>query len=357
MNDDSIQRGDRLRTNLNETYDSETSAIVYAEGSLQTSEGKTTHRLIRHSDLFEVRGIIDSQFTNKFISELNGYPLENDIPIFETLNSALAEKTPDVFIIGTAPLGGGLSEELLASVESALAHGLDVLSGLHDHLTDNESLVDLAKRHNCQLIDLRKAPPEQYLAEADGRPDDLSCTVVTVLGTDCVVGKGTTTYQLYQAAISEGYDAAFVATGQTGILTGSSYGIPTDKIPLEYAVGAVEDVVHAAAIAHDIVIVEGQAALSHPRFVGDDILKGSQPDYVVLADDPSRDSYIYFDAPIAGVNREIEMVEMLVDSDVIAVSSWDEDISKREIMSDVLVANILDPDGASRIVQRIIDRD
>lgn len=353
MNDDSIQRGNRLRTNLREIYSSKTPAIVWTEGSLETSEGKTTHRLIRHDNLFKVCGIVDSQFTDKHISELNGYPLDDEIPVFKSLTRALTVISPDVFIIGTAPLGGGLSDELLSSVESALEHGLDVLSGLHDRLTDNKSLVDLAERHDCRLIDLRKAPPEQYLAEADGRPDNLSCTVVTVLGTDCVVGKGTTTYQLYQAASSEGYDTAFVATGQTGMLTGSRYGIPTDKIPLEYAVGVVEDVVHAAAADHDVVFVEGQAALSHPRFVGDDILKGSQPDYVVLADDPSRDSYIYFDAPKAGVDREIKLVEGLADTSVVAVSSWNADKSKHEIESNVVVVNILDPDGPCRIINRI----
>lgn len=352
MTEDSIRRGNQIRTNLN-VFDPETSAIVYSEGGLDGSKGKTTHRLIRHSDLFNIVGVIDSEFEGKCVGDADSPVLQSDIPVFTSVASATETVSSEVFIIGTAPLGGGISDELLTSVEDALNQGLDIISGLHEHISEKNYFTALAEQHDCQLYDLRKAPPESQLSEADGRPNDLECTVVTVMGTDCVTGKGTTTYELYRAAKTDGLNSAFVATGQTGILAGSSYGLPTDKISTEYAVGAIEDVVYAAAADHDWVFVEGQAALSHPRFVGDDILKGSQPDFVVLADKPSRDTYVYFDRQKAGAELEIKLIESIVNTEVIAISSWNVDLTTQLTQRDIIVANVIEKNGANRILDEI----
>lgn len=351
--EDSVRRGKQIRTNLNELFSPETPAIVYAKESLGGTEGKTAHRVISHSDLFHIVGVLDSHFNGEYVCDADDRVLHDDIPVFELIEHAIEVTTPEVLIIGTAPLGGELSEELITTVETALEYGIDVLSGLHEHLSEDKQLSELAEENKCQIYDIRKSPPESELSEADGRPDDIECTVVAVMGTDCVTGKGTTTYELYRAAKSDGLDAAYVATGQTGIITGSSYGIPTDKIPTEYVVGAVEDVVHAAAVDHEWIFVEGQAALSHPRFVGDDILKGSQPDYVVLADDPERDTYVYFEIQKAGTTREIELIENIIDTEVVAISSWNVDSSAQATQADVVVANVLESDGAQDILFHI----
>ncbi|PYZ02557.1 hypothetical protein C8039_01195 [Halogeometricum sp. wsp3] len=128
------------------------------------------------------------------------------------------------------------------------------------------------------------------LTLGDGRGDEADADVVRTMGTDCAVGKRTTTFELYRAATEAGLDAGWVATGQTGILVGADRGVVIDRVPADFVSGVVEDMVLDVARDHDIVFVEGQAALTHTAYGGVTLglLHGAAPDAVVLADDPSR---------------------------------------------------------------------
>jgi len=67
-------------------------------------------------------------------------------------------------VIGVANRGGVISEEWIAVLKQALAAGLDIASGLHNQLSDEQELVDQAAKHGRALHDVR-IPPVQYKPE------------------------------------------------------------------------------------------------------------------------------------------------------------------------------------------------
>jgi len=115
--------------------------------------------------------------------------------------------------------------------------------------------------------------------------------VVAFGGTDCNSGKMTSAVELTREARKRGLKAAFVATGQTGIMIGCDAGAPLDALVSDFVAGATEELVlRAAKKQPDIIFVEGQGTLTHPAYSGvtASLLHGALPDVVVLADEPRR---------------------------------------------------------------------
>ena len=75
----------------------------------------------------------------------------------------------------------------------------------------------------------------------------------------------TAALELTRAARAPGARAAFVATGQTGIMI-AGWGIAIDRVIADFASGAAEQLVVAAAANADLVFVEGQGGINHPAF-------------------------------------------------------------------------------------------
>jgi uncharacterized NAD-dependent epimerase/dehydratase family protein len=82
--------------------------------------------------------------------------------------------------------------------------------------------------------------------------------------------------------------ADFRATGQTGILVAGS-GVPIDAVVADFIAGAAEWLSPAREDG-GWDIIEGQGSLFHPSFAGVSLglLHGSQPDALVLCDEPGR---------------------------------------------------------------------
>jgi uncharacterized NAD-dependent epimerase/dehydratase family protein len=87
-----------------------------------------------------------------------------------------------------------------------------------------------------------------------------------------------------------GYNAGFVATGQTGILI-EGEGTPLDAIPGDFMPGEVERLVmELDERGCDVIFVEGQGSIVHPGFgpVTLGLMLGAMPDAFVLCHQPSR---------------------------------------------------------------------
>ncbi len=99
------------------------------------------------------------------------------------------------------------------------------------------------------------------------------------------VGKMSACLELQAAALRRGLDARFVGTGQAGILI-SGQGVALDAVRVDYAAGAVEAAVLAAAEGAQpdaLVLVEGQGSLAHPGSTATlPLLRGSQPTDLLL---------------------------------------------------------------------------
>jgi uncharacterized NAD-dependent epimerase/dehydratase family protein len=187
-------------------------------------------------------------------------------------------------VIGVANRGGLIADAWIDVLVDALESGLDVASGLHNHLRDEPRLVAAAERAGRMLHDVRI--PDRAYPIADGRART-GRRLLTV-GTDCSVGKMYTTLALDAALRRLGAPSTFRATGQTGILiTGD--GVPLDAVVADFMSGAIEWLTPANDPGH-WDLVEGQGSLFHVSFSGVTLalIHGARPDALVLCHEPTR---------------------------------------------------------------------
>jgi uncharacterized NAD-dependent epimerase/dehydratase family protein len=209
-----------------------------------------------------------------------------------TVSTGLARLTPweaharggRALVIGVANSGGFIADSWLPALVEALEAGLDIVSGMHAHLTDLPRLKSVADRLGRRLIDVRVPPANIPVGSGLKRSGKRLLTV----GTDCALGKKYTALSIARAFAERGVDSDFRATGQTGIMIAGA-GIPMDAVVSDFAAGAAEMLSPAAADNHWDVI-EGQGSLLHPVFAGVtlSLLHGSQPDVFVVCHDPAR---------------------------------------------------------------------
>lgn len=242
---------------------------------------KTAVGILRYAD-HEVVAVLDRQHAGSRVHE--HVTNAQDAPVVASMAEA---PTCDTLMIGIAPIGGGLAPDWRPDIRAAIKRGCDVVAGLHTLLSEDEEFATLATEHGVALQDVRQ-PPEE-LAVAAGTADEVDAEVVLTVGTDCSVGKMTTSFELRDAARDRGIDAAVVPTGQTGIMI-ADRGIAVDRVIGDFAAGAVEQLVETAA-DRDLLLVEGQGALVHPAYSGvtTAILHGAQPDALVLCHIPDHE--------------------------------------------------------------------
>ncbi len=253
---------------------------------------KTALALIRYgSD--EVVAVVDRSKEAGDASEYIG-SVGDGIPVVTRLEEALA-MGPDTIVFGWAPEGGGLPDHDRADLLEALGSGMDVVSGLHVLLGDDPEFRREAEMGGGSITDLRRPPARKRLMNGDVAYKQ--APVVLVTGTDCSTGKMTVAVEIVQEARSRGIDAAFVATGQTGILIGCDAGAPIDAITGDFMAGEMEALVMEVDEREpELIVVEGQGALSHPAYgsVAMAIHQGCYPDAMVMCHDPLRPYYKAF---------------------------------------------------------------
>ena len=192
-----------------------TPAIVLADGCLASLEGKVAHGLVRGSDRFSVRVVVDHTLTRCDAGlVVSGSPA--GIPVVATVADALRH-APEatVAVVGHAPHGGRLSAELRALLMQCASAGLDLVSGLHDHLVDDAELAGLVAAHGATITDVRRTPPARDLRFWDGSVYSVRAKRIAVLGTDCAIGKRTTSRMLTTELNDRGVRTEMVYTGVT----------------------------------------------------------------------------------------------------------------------------------------------
>jgi uncharacterized NAD-dependent epimerase/dehydratase family protein len=213
-------------------------------------------------------------------SERGGEAYES-IPIVGTVDEALAYR-PTTALVGVATQGGRFPPAWRDLLTASIAAGLDVESGLHEFITDDPELTELAERHGVELRDLRKPPAD--LSVPTGENLALSAKVVLTVGSDCAIGKKTVAIELDREALERGLESVFVPTGQTGIAI-AGWGIAVDAVVADFIAGAAERlVVEGAARGGELLFVEGQGSLVHPAYSGVTLglMHGAAPHAYVL---------------------------------------------------------------------------
>jgi uncharacterized NAD-dependent epimerase/dehydratase family protein len=312
------------------------SAIVYCEGNFAKIDGKTANGLVRHSQAYRILSVIDSTHGGQD----SGLVLDNamnHIPIFGDLDAAVACESviPDTLIYGMAPSTGRLSPADRSVVLEAIKLGMNIVSGLHEYLSDDPEISAAATTRDVTTRDIRKPKLSKDMRLFDGSVAGVEALRIAVLGTDCAIGKRTTATVLARALNAKGIRTVLVGTGQTGLMQGAKYGVAMDAVPPQFCCGELEGAIVAASEAEhpDVILIEGQGALSHPAFCTSAfILRGSQPDAVILQHAPKRMHRCDFpNMPMPTVSSEIALIETFADTKVIGVTLNHEGMSDTEV--------------------------
>lgn len=339
-------------------------AIVYCEANFGEVDGKTANGLVRRSEKYQILSIIDSQKAGLD----SGMVLDNQansIPICRDLADSLAQAgpVPDYFIFGMAPSSGMLSKHERSVVLEAMSHGMNIVNGLHEFLNEDPVFVAACAASEVKIIDVRKPRDKKDLRMFTGRIADVSCPVIAVLGTDCAIGKRTTATILTLALNDLGIKTVMIGTGQTCLIQGARYGVALDAIPSQFCAGELEaTIVEAFEIeSPDVIIVEGQGALSHPAFSSTSfILRGSCPDGVVLQHAPQRTKRCDFEKmAMPTPASEINLIETFSDTKVIGLTINHENMNDTEVSAAITryehELGIPATDALTRSPERLVD--
>lgn len=311
-------------------------ALVYCEKEFGLVDGKTAAGLVRHSETYTIVGILDSSLAGQDAGEALG-DQKNNIPIFASLDESLSNllAVPDCYIYGKAPLDTYISIEERFLILEAMEKGMDIINGLHQFFSEDQEFAQMAVQCDIQITDIRKPPKLEDSHVFTGHISKVNVPVIAVLGTDCACGKRTTAVELNKALNDLGLKSIMIATGQTSLMQGAKYGAPMDALVSQFAIGELENAV-VQAFEHenpDIILVEGQSSVSHPAFMSSiGILKGSVPDGIILQHPPGRKVRCDFpNLMMPTVEREIQLIEAIAPSPVIAIALNHESLTDEEI--------------------------
>jgi uncharacterized NAD-dependent epimerase/dehydratase family protein len=309
-------------------------AIILTNGLLAAPDAKTAHGLIRESRRYQIVGVVDGLHAGKDAGEILDGKYRK-IPVFETVQEAMSV-APSCCIVGVATIGGVFPGNLIELVKTAIQHKLSVVNGLHDLLSERSEMVKLAADNGVNLIDIRRPKKRSDLHFWSGKIFEMQTPVIAVIGTDCALGKRTTTGLVMNECIKAGIHAEMIYTGQTGWLQGGQYGFIFDSTLNDFVSGELE---HAILTCNeetkpDIILIEGQSALRNPSGpCGSEILVSGNAKSVVLVHAPKR---MYYDhdpvwGRIASVESEIALIHQF-GSSVIAVALNTENCTDEEAL-------------------------
>jgi len=339
-------------------------AVVYCEANFGRPDGKTANGLVRYSERYRIVAVIDSHRAGHDAGEvLDG--VANGIPICADMVAAVAQAgaVPDVVIFGVAPTSGMLSAAEREVLLDAMRDGMGVVNGLHEFLNDDAEFVATAIAHDVTIEDVRRPRDKKDLRMFSGRIAEVACPRIAVLGTDGAIGKRTTATILTQALKQRGISAVMVGTGQTGLIQGARYGVALDAVPCQFCSGEMEAaVVEAWEGEHpDVIVIEGQGALSHPAYISSAfILRGSRPDAVILQHAPGRRKLGDFaDVPMPEPAAEIALIEAFGDTEVIGLTINHENMTDAEVTTAItlyeLELGIPATDALTRPTDRLVE--
>ena len=300
-------------------------AIIYCEKNFGGLDGKTANGLVRYSETYKILSVIDSEKAGLDSGDVLDGKI-NNIPVCNSLDDALAlaPTVPDYFIFGMAPSQGLLSIHERSLILEAINQGMNIVNGLHEFLNEDPVFIAACALNKVNILDIRRPRSTKELRLFTGRISEVSCPRIAVLGTDCAIGKRTTATLLTRALNDLGLKAIMIGTGQTCMIQGARYGVALDAIPSQFCAGELEATILEAFVNEnpDVIVVEGQGALSHPAFSSSSfILRGSCPNAIVLQHAPARERRCDFDTmSMPTAESEIALIEAFADTTVIGLT-------------------------------------
>jgi len=309
-------------------------ALVYADRLYCCADGKTAHGLVRFSKKFDIACVVDTTLPTGDASEfLDGK--KKGIPLLNNLDEALETTHPDTFIIGAVSEGGVLPKGYDTAVIWALSKGLNVVSGLHQFLSDDPRFSKSAVQHKCTIMDVRKIFRDHkrfYTGEITKVPSRR----IALIGTDSAIGKRTLAVLLVEELKKRKRTADMIYTGQTGWLQGWPHGVVLDAMINDFVSGGIEGAILDSwnELHPEFMIIEGQGSLVHPFFPGGfEILAAGQVHGFILVDAPKRPHLDGFPGyPMPDPKRVVQIAEMLTEKQLIGIGINKEKMSPTDII-------------------------
>lgn len=339
-------------------------AIVVCDGFFDTPNGKTAHGLVRGTERFRLLGVVDPPTAGRDAGEvLDGKP--RGIPVFASIGEALRAlpEKPRFAVVGVATAGGRVTPGLRALLCQAIEEGLSIVNGLHEFVSDDAELAELAGEKGVSIRDVRKTPPRTELHFWSGAIRGVGAPRIAVLGTDCAVGKRTTARFLMEACRRSGLRTELVYTGQTGWMQGAPFGFILDSVPNDFVSGELEHAIVSCwkALRPELILLEGQSSLRNPSGpCGSELILSGGARGVILQHAPARSHFEDFEELgylMPSVASEIELIG-LYGARTLAVTLNDEHTTpetlsrERRRLEDELGIPVVTPlqEGVERLV-------
>ncbi|HVP58084.1 MAG TPA: DUF1611 domain-containing protein [bacterium] len=311
--------------------------VILAEGKFGVLTSKTAACLIRYQPE-RVACVLDSTKAGLDAQRVLGFG--GSVPVVASIADALRFE-PDSLLVGIAPRGGLLPEAWRPIVIAAIENGLDIISGLHTLLSEDPELSRAARGGKVTIWDVRK--PTLPDGVSRGLLKHRKGRVILTVGSDCSSGKMTVAYELVEFMKARGVKAAFVPTGQTGILL-AGWGQAVDRVPGDFMARVIEDLTVEALAGSDVAVVEGQGSLIHPAYSGVTlaVLHGCWPDAMILCHQPTRTKIEDFEITIPPLSDLVRIYEAasrpVFASRVVAVALNTYDLAEAEARRAVAAA-------------------
>jgi uncharacterized NAD-dependent epimerase/dehydratase family protein len=312
---------------------SKKSAIVYADRFFKSPNGKTAHGLVRYNKRFDVACVVDTTLKEDDAGEiLDG--VKRNIPLYNNLEKSLEKSKAEAFIIGAVSEGGYLPEGYDKAVTWALEKGLDVVSGLHEFISENPTFSKLAEKNNCIITDVRKIFRD-YKRFYTGDIKNVKSKRIAILGTDSAIGKRTISVMINEELNKSNRKSDMIYTGQTGWMQGWPHGIILDAMINDFISGGIEGAILDSwrDLKPDFMIIEGQGSLVHPFFPGGfEILAAGKIDGFILVDAPKRPHLDGFpEYPMPDPKKVVKIAELLTEKPLLGIGINRENMDKNDI--------------------------
>lgn len=251
--------------------------VILAEKKLGPLTSKMANGIIRYLNE-EVVAVIDSNHAGRVVQEVLDFG--GDIPIYASLEECL-RKQVNTLLVGISPPGGKLPSTWYPILIAAIQNKLNVISGLHEFISDIAEFRILSEKYNVKLIDLRKYNKPAILARGLAR--NFQSKIILTVGTHGNVGKMTATIEIVKHLQKSGKSADWLATGQIGILI-KGRGVPVDALKGDFISGALETEIARVDGNYEYIFIEGQGSIQHLGYssVAAGILHGALPDAMIL---------------------------------------------------------------------------
>jgi len=277
--------------------------IILTESHSEPIAAKTAASVIRYKPE-DVLALLDTTQVGKTAQQLLG--TGGEIPVVASLD---AVPEANALMLGIAPPGGRMPEAWRSVILEAIDRGMDIVSGLHDFLSNDAEFCKAAQAKDVCLVDVRKNNERDVADRLNIREE---CLRIHTVGQDCSLGKMVVSLEIAHGLRRAGHKSKFVATGQTGIMI-EGEGLPIDCVVADFVSGAVEKLILANQ-HHDILLIEGQGSLAHPRYSGVtlSLLHGCMPHGMILCYEVGRKNVNGMEhVPLHPLSKLIEVYETM----------------------------------------------